>query len=176
MKCVGGLGKIGAHGVADEARFGLPPPHACALTMEFEPDEGTDRAADMRALGTGRADLRSLDAAVPLEPPMGHLNAPGVVGILEAGEFPHPPVVGRPVLGLPVSPDDQEHPDMPVPLQVDARSLLTQEAGAHRAVPCPVRVDQTSGAQVCEPSPAMCADRLEVLQTVPLGSADLTGY
>ena len=114
MKCVDGVRKIGAHCVAGEDRFRPPPSHACALTMEVEPDERTGRATNMSALRTHCADLSPLDAAVLFEPPTVHLDAPGVLDRLEAGEILYPQVVGHPVLWPPVSPDDQEHLDTPV--------------------------------------------------------------
>ena len=127
------MGQVQPDGFADDAHLRLPPADAGHEAVLLQPQEGAQGAADVVALRFGRPHLGPLDAAVLLQAAVVALDAPGPLGVLQAGEPAHRQVAVA-QYSLSSFGGDPEDQHEAVARQADAGARLGDGAVRERAV------------------------------------------
>jgi hypothetical protein len=157
------MSQIVADGGTNNGKLGLKPRESFVIAIPFQAQEGAQGQLNVIALGTGGADLSTLNATVLLDPAMIGLNGPGVTGKAHAGEGFHVEVVGRPVFLVAVWGDDQEQADETIALEMNDLTVGIGVNLGDGAVAGRVGIDQTIGLQAGEPRPVPIPNLLEIL-------------
>ncbi len=94
--------------MADDPFLRPLPPTPCPQPVPFQADKCPDRHVDVIALRPCCSHHRPLDAALLLECPVIHLDAPRELGVLQSLAFAPRQIVPRPVFRVPGWGDNPE--------------------------------------------------------------------